>query len=262
MTGVLPVGLEKSTRIMPVVVHSVKEYICVMELHGQVVFEKVKEVASLFQGMIYQRPPLKSSVKRALRIRRIHSLEILEARGRHVLIRVSSDPGTYMRKLCHDIGILLGTGAHMRELRRTRTGPFTEEDAVTLHELSEAVYLYKSEGMEKRLREIIKPVETAVCELPKILVKDTAVASLVNGSPLYTAGVLAFTVNIREGSKVALFTTRGELVGIGVSASDAENLIVRVEGASSEIAVFPRIIILEKGLYPETWRVHGKRGRG
>ncbi|MHA1632143.1 MAG: RNA-guided pseudouridylation complex pseudouridine synthase subunit Cbf5, partial [Candidatus Freyarchaeota archaeon] len=99
-----------------------KEYVCVMRMHGDVGFEQVKMVCNEFTGPVYQRPPVRSSVKRRLRIRRIHSIEALEMDGRNVLLKIRCESGTYIRKLCHDIGEVLGCGAHMRELRRIGSG--------------------------------------------------------------------------------------------------------------------------------------------
>lgn len=248
MTGVLPIGLEKSTRIMPIVAHSVKEYVCVMELHGEVSEKELRKTLELFKGPIYQRPPLKSSVKRVLRVRKVHDIRLLETKGRHALIYVVSESGTYMRKLCHDVGIVLGTGAHMRELRRTRTGPFSEDKSVTLQELSEAIYLYEKEGREELLRRIIHPVEVAVCGLPKIVVKDTAVGSIVNGSPLYKEGIIAYTKNIDTEKWAALLTIRGELIGLGKPFKE--------QSAYKDLpnSIKPHIVIMEPGKYPNIWK--------
>jgi len=79
-----------------------------MQLHGDVSADELKAVASEFTGPIYQRPPVRSNVRRALRIRNVNSIEVLEVRDRLVLMKVESDPGTYMRKLCWDMGLVLG----------------------------------------------------------------------------------------------------------------------------------------------------------
>ncbi|HDI10363.1 MAG TPA: RNA-guided pseudouridylation complex pseudouridine synthase subunit Cbf5, partial [Euryarchaeota archaeon] len=166
VSGVLPVTLEKSTKISHVLLPSDKEYVCVMRLHGDVSEDKILSVIEEFVGVIYQRPPLKSAVRRRLRRRRIYYIEDVEIRGRDVLMRIGCEAGTYMRKLCVDIGDVLGVGAHMAELRRTKTGVFSEEDSVTLQDLVDAYFFWKEDGEEKFLREMIKPVEFAVSGLP------------------------------------------------------------------------------------------------
>ncbi len=89
--------------------------------------ERIGTLAAEFTGRLYQRPPRKSAVKRNLRIREIRNLEILDIEGRLVLFRVQCDAGTYIRSLCHHMGLALGVGGHMQELRRTRSGTFSED---------------------------------------------------------------------------------------------------------------------------------------
>jgi H/ACA ribonucleoprotein complex subunit 4 len=97
-----------------------KEYVCVMRLHADVPEALVRAILQEFTGVIYQRPPLVSAVKRQLRKRTVYYIDFLEMRGRDVLFKVGCEAGTYIRKLCHDIGEALGVGAHRFELRWTR----------------------------------------------------------------------------------------------------------------------------------------------
>ena len=241
---------------MDAVVHSRKAYVCVAQLHGDVSPDQVKSVASEFVGTIYQRPPVRSNVRRALRQRRVFSLEVLEVSGRLVLVRVESDPGTYMRKLCWDMGLVLGVGAHMRELRRVRSGPFREEvNLVNLHQLSEAVYRWREEGKDDLLRQAVIPCEVSACELPKVVLRDSAVESVVNGAFLAVPGVALYTDDVRKGSTVAFFTLKGELVGLGQASMDAEEIGRSEHG----IAAKPTRVLMPRGVYPRSW---GKAGRG
>ena len=82
MTGVLPITLEEGTRVVQALLYSGKEYVCVMKLHAEVGTERVKKVLGEFEDLIYQRPPLRASVKRQLRTRRIYYLDFLELEGR------------------------------------------------------------------------------------------------------------------------------------------------------------------------------------
>lgn len=249
MTGVLPIGLGRATKVMPVVVHSVKEYVGVMELHKVVSEDEMKRVFKLFEGKVIQRPPLKSSVKRVPRVRRIHLLELLEVDGKLLLFRVRCDPGTYIRKLCHDIGIMLRVGAHLRELRRVKSGPFTEEGAVTLHELSEAVYAYKEKGEENALSKLILPSEVGTCMLPKIIVRDSAVEALAHGAWLTVRGVVAFTNDLDLGSVVAVLSMKGELLQIGKALIGGRDLPELGRG----VIVRPFAVLVQRGLYPRVW---------
>jgi H/ACA ribonucleoprotein complex subunit 4 len=88
VTGVLPITLEDSTKIVQALLCSGKEYVCVMKLHGNVNEEPVRKVLEEFEDVIYQRPPLRSSVKRQLRTRRIYNIDFIELDGRNVLFKV------------------------------------------------------------------------------------------------------------------------------------------------------------------------------
>jgi H/ACA ribonucleoprotein complex subunit 4 len=138
VTGCLPILLGDAARCARVFDDSVKEYVTVLELHGPAPAD-FEGILSEFVGPIYQKPPRKSAVKRDLRVREIHDLAVLEREERKVLLRVRCESGTYIRKLCHDIGLALGTGAHMGALRRTATGHFDDSTLATMEDLADAL---------------------------------------------------------------------------------------------------------------------------
>jgi len=250
VTGVLPVALERATKVIGIVVHTMKEYICVMQLHGDVSDEKLREAISLFIGEIYQRPPLRSSVKRSLRKKRIYYIDILEREGRYVLLRIGCEAGTYARKLCRDIGEILGVGAHMRELRRTRAGPFKEDETlVRLHDIAEAYYIWETEGNEKYLRKVILPMEFSVGHLPKVIIRDSAVDAICHGADLAVPGISMLNEGIKVGDMVAVMTLKGELVALGKALMPTEKIIE----ASKGIAVKTVRVIMKPGTYPKMW---------
>jgi hypothetical protein len=119
VSGVLPIALGRATRLTDLVLRSDKEYVCHMKLHRDRPKAKVTEILATFVGAIYQTPPVRSAVKRQMRMRRVQSINILEIKGRDVLFRVSCDAGTYIRTLCVDVGEALGCGANMVSLRRS-----------------------------------------------------------------------------------------------------------------------------------------------
>jgi len=228
-----------------------KEYICLMQLHGAVPEDQVKKVCSEFTGPIYQKPPLRASVKRRLRVRRIYELKVLEVQGNLVLMQVHCEAGTYVRKLCHDIGLILGVGAHMKELRRTRSGSFKEDSTlVTLHDLKDAYDLWRETGDEAWLRRAVQPMEKVVEEVPKIVVRDTAVDAICHGASLAAPGVLRLTSDIKKGSEVALMTQKGELVALASALMSAEEILEAEHGL---VARTTRVI-MEPGTYPPLWR--------
>lgn len=220
-----------------------------MRVHEDVSEEKVKAVFEMFQGEIYQKPPVRSSVKRRLRTRYIYYLRLLEMEGRNILFQVACEAGTYIRKLSYDIGEVLGCGAHMRELRRTRVGPFTEDEAVRLDDLFDAYLTWKETGDDGMIRKTVQPVERALSMLPQILVKDTAVEALCNGADLAIPGIVAVTGDVREGDLVAILTLKGEAVALGVARLSAETILERDRG----VAVKTERVLMEPGTYPRSW---------
>ncbi len=252
VTGVLPVGINKGTKVLYALLNAGKEYVGVMKLHKEADEDKIREVARQFVGPIYQRPPVKSSVKRKLRVRTIYWFDILEIDGRYVLFRSGVEAGTYIRKLCHDFGLVLGTGAHMVELRRTRVGSIIEDEPshVTLQDLSDAYYFYKEYGDEKLLKQYLLPVERAVEHLKKIIVKDSAVAAIVYGANLTAPGVYAVEEGIKPGELIALMTKKGELIALAHATRSSEEIIEMEKGIVADTFR----VIMEKGIYPPMWK--------
>ncbi|MBI4018617.1 MAG: RNA-guided pseudouridylation complex pseudouridine synthase subunit Cbf5, partial [Candidatus Aenigmarchaeota archaeon] len=244
VSGVLLVTLENACKVIPALQGLDKEYVGVMHLHREVEAKKLSEVVKKFVGDIRQRPPVRSAVARKERKRRVHSFEILEINGKDVLFKTSVEAGTYIRVLCHDIGKLAG-GAHMAELRRTKSGDFGEERVVKMHELADA-YAFWKEGRESRIRDYVMPVEAAVEHLGKIAIKDSAVFSVTGGTPLYTQGVAKVTEGISRDDMVAVMTLKGELVALAKAAMSSEEMIHRKGAAAKTDRV-----VMEKGIYPK-----------
>jgi H/ACA ribonucleoprotein complex subunit 4 len=251
VSGILPISVGHSTRILPVLLKEDKEYVCVMRLHGDVDQERLENVIRLFKGRIYQRPPLRSAVKRTIRIRRIYDIELLEFSGRTALLQVWCEAGTYMRKLCHDIGEILGVGAHMQELRRIRSGSLKEEDHLaTLHDVVDAYLIWKQEGIDTFLREVFLPVEFAVQHLPKVWIRDSAVDAICHGAPLAVPGIVKLESGIKVGAEVAILTLKNELVAVGKAEMTSGKMLSESRG----IAVKPRYVLMEPGTYPKKWK--------
>jgi len=250
VTGVLPIGLEDATKTVQAVLAGGKEYVGVMKLHGEVDFNQVIKVFKEFTGEIYQRPPLRSSVKRRIRTRTIYYASVLEMDGRNVLFKVGCQSGTYIRKLTHDIGEVLGVGAHMAELRRIRAGPYTEDESlVRLQDLADAIAYYRERGDETWLRRVILPVETAVRLLPKVYIKDSAVEAVCYGAHVAVPGISKLDSGLKPGDLTAVITLKGELVALARAEMSAEQILEAEKG----IALKTERVIMPKGRYPKTW---------
>ncbi len=252
VTGVLPIALGRATRIVQALLNAGKEYVAIMHLHNEASEDRIREICSSFVGKIRQLPPIKSSVKRQYRYRKVYYLNIIEIQGRDVLFRVGTQAGTYIRKLIHDIGVKLGTGAHMQELRRTKAGPFGESSAVSLQDLSDAYYFYKEEQNEKYIKSIIQPVEAAVAHLPKVYVFDTTVDAICHGAALAVPGISKLETEIQKDDSVAIMTLKGELVAIGTALMTTNEVIKNNKG----IAVKTKKVFMQPGRYPKIMKVN------
>jgi tRNA pseudouridine55 synthase len=169
-TGVLPLALGEATKLSKLLTHGEKEYTGEIRLgeetttydrEGEVVkasgppwpsLETVRAALARFEGTIQQVPPPYSAVKQGgepafRRARRgehveleprtvqIHRIDLLRYDAPMIGLTVSCSAGTYLRSLAHDLGLALGTGAHLWKLCRTRSGPFALDQAVRLEEL-------------------------------------------------------------------------------------------------------------------------------
>jgi H/ACA ribonucleoprotein complex subunit 4 len=251
VTGVLPVTLEESRKIVQALLYSGKEYVCVMKLHGETTENRVNEVLREFEDTIYQRPPLRASVKRQLRTRKIYYIEFFEMDGRNVLFKVGCEGGTYIRKLCYDVGEVLGCGAHMQELRRTRSGSFVENgNIVTLHDVAYWFMEWQRQKDEKILRNFIQPMEEALALVSKIYIRDSAVDAICHGANLTAPGVLSLETEINNGSMVAVFSLKGEAVALARAVASSEEIFNMEHGviAKTERVLMPR------GTYPKRWK--------
>ena len=252
VTGILPVLLEDATRIMETLLLAGKEYICLMRLHKPVPKKRIMEVCQEFMGPIFQKPPLKSSVVKERRVRTIYYLDVLEIEEQHVLMRVGCEAGTYIRKLCFDMGLALGCGANMEELRRTRAGPFREDKTlVTLHNLADAMAAWKEKGDESALRRCIQPVEAALSHLPRLVIADNAVDAVCHGAPLAAPGLLSLETDINKGDMVSFFTLKGEAVGVGVAEMGSREMLASQSG----IVARTERVIMQPNTYPKAWKL-------
>ncbi|MHC1604850.1 MAG: RNA-guided pseudouridylation complex pseudouridine synthase subunit Cbf5 [Candidatus Methanofastidiosia archaeon] len=250
VTGLLPVALKNGTKVLKNLLGTGKEYVCLMHIHDEVEKEKIVESIKLFEGVIYQRPPVKSAVKRQVRKREIYSIEILEMRKKDVLMRINCQAGTYIRKLVYDIGMVMGCGANMAELRRTRVGSFTERDVVTLQGLSDAYYFWREENEEKPLRKILFPIERAVYHLPRVWIRDTAIDAVCHGADVAMPGIVRLEESVQKNHNVAVFSLKEELVAIGTAIVDAKAIQKKKEG----FVVKTRRVIMKDGTYPRHWK--------
>ena len=247
VTGVLAIAVGRATKVVEALLSAGKEYVCIMHLHKPIEPSVIQRACAEIVGDIKQLPPIKSSVKRQERKRTVYYVDVLEIdeKKQDVLFVVGCQAGTYIRKLCHDLGEKLGCGAHMAELRRTKAGPFQEDSLVTLQTLTDAVWLYKEKKDETLLRECIQPIESAVAHLPKIWVLDTCIAALCHGDDLKIPGISKFHEDIKEGNWVAVMSLKNELIGLGRAKMTSGKIMESKKGIAVEVFK----VFMQPGVY-------------
>ncbi|KAL2130889.1 hypothetical protein VTI74DRAFT_5819 [Chaetomium olivicolor] len=255
VTGCLIVCIDRATRLVKAQQGAGKEYVAVIRFHdtvpgGEAAFAKALETLT---GALFQRPPLISAVKRQLRIRTIHESKLIEFDNeRHLgVFWVSCEAGTYIRTLCVHLGLLLGVGAHMQELRRVRSGVMSEDNGslVTLHDVLDAQWQYDNGGDESYLRKVIQPLETLLCTYKRLVVKDSAVNAVCYGAKLMLPGLLRYDPGIDAHEEVVLMTTKGEAIAIGIAQMSTVEMSTCDHGVVAKV----KRCIMERDLYPRRW---------
>ncbi|MCX6775482.1 MAG: RNA-guided pseudouridylation complex pseudouridine synthase subunit Cbf5 [Candidatus Micrarchaeota archaeon] len=248
VSGLLPIGLNGATKAMGFMLKSSKEYVGIIKFHCNVGKEEVEKVFHKFSGEIEQMPPVKSAVRRVLRKRKVYYLEPLEFNGREVLFRVGCEAGTYIRKLCFDMGEELECGANMLELRRTRVGNLDEIHASKLQDIKDAYWLWTEKGEEKEMRRIILPIENAL-DMHRIWLRDSTVESICSGAALAAPGVAKVEEGIAAGDNIALMSLKDELVAISVADANSREIINMEKGVVARTIR----VMMRKGTYPKCW---------
>ncbi len=242
VTGVLPICVGKATRIAEYLTDQGKSYRAeitfgiatdTQDSSGQAL--QIKKVAlnpedftrimPQFLGTIQQVPPMYSAVRhqgkhlyelarqgvvveRDAREIRIDRLELLEWHSNEfpkAIFEVDCSKGTYVRTLCHDIGLALGCGAHMSGLVRTRSGPFELTDSRPLSEIEEKTLLEDYS--------FLIPV-FQVLDLPRVRLNSGRAQAFCKGLST-SANQVEETANYEEGESVQVFS-EDNFLGIGI----------------------------------------------
>ena len=254
VTGNLIVCVDRATRLVKSQQQSGKEYVCVCRLHGKVEggAGKVGRALETLTGALFQRPPLISAVKRQLRIRSIYKSKLIEYDDDRNLavFWISCEAGTYVRTLCVHLGLLLGVGGHMQELRRVRSGIMGEKDnMVTMHDVLDAQWVFDNHKDETYLRRVIMPLEALLTNYKRLVVKDSAINAVCYGAKLMIPGLLRFENGIEVDEEVVIMTTKGEAIAIGIAQMTTSTLTSCDHGVAAKI----KRVIMERDTYPRKW---------
>ncbi|MFH0836300.1 MAG: RNA-guided pseudouridylation complex pseudouridine synthase subunit Cbf5 [Candidatus Micrarchaeota archaeon] len=234
VSGVLPVFLNNACKAVTVFIGAPKEYVCVMLMGCEKPFAEVNETFDNFRGAIYQTPPLKSAVAKKLRVREVYSLDVLEVAGRKVLFKASVQGGTYIRTICDHFGEVIGCGASMHELRRTKAAGFDEADCVTLQDLSDAFWLWHEKKDSKLVEKFVHNLED-VLSLKKVVVSDGALKPITTGANLAIPGIISLDQGIKEGDRVQLLSGKGEIACLARALMPSEKIASQRQGIAFDV---------------------------
>jgi H/ACA ribonucleoprotein complex subunit 4 len=251
--GSLVVCIDRATRLVKSQQSAGKEYVGVCRFHSNPgSIEKVAKAIQTLTGALFQRPPLISNVKRQLRIRTIYESKLIEYDSERNLcvFHVSCEAGTYIRTLCVHLGLLLGVGAHMQELRRVRSGIMSEaKGLVTMHDILDAQWAFDNLKEESYLRAAVMPLEALLINYPRIVLKDSAVNAICYGAKLMISGVLRFADGIEVGTEVVLITTKGEAIALAIAQMTTAVIATCDHGVVAKI----KRVIMDRDTYPRRW---------
>jgi len=253
VTGCLLVCVERATRLVKAQQGAGKEYVAIVRLHKAMEQETQLALAiEKLTGPLFQRPPVLAAVKRRLRVREIYQSKLIEydESRRLGVFWVDCQAGTYIRTLCVHLGLLLGTGGHMQELRRVRSGILTEEDhLVTMHDIMDAQWQYDNSKDETYLRRVIMPLELLLVKHKRLVVKDSAVNAICYGAKFMLPGLLRFEQGIEVGEEVVMMTTKGEAIALGIAQMATADIASCDHGVVAKI----KRVIMERDTYPKKW---------
>lgn len=234
VSGVLPVFLNDACKAVGVFIGARKEYVCTMLLGEEKTRREIEETFDNFRGRIYQTPPLASAVVKQLRIREVYDLKVLEVDGRKVLFRAAVQGGTYIRTICSHFGEVIGCGAEMADLRRTKAAGFTEDDCVTLQDFSDAFWLWREKGDAHAIEKCVHNLED-VLHLKKVVVSDGALKPITTGANLAIPGINSLNEKILEGEIVQLVTEKGEVACIARALMPSEKIAGQKQGMAFDV---------------------------
>ncbi|XP_069068244.1 H/ACA ribonucleoprotein complex subunit DKC1 [Pleurodeles waltl] len=253
VTGCLIVCIERATRLVKSQQSAGKEYVGIVRLHSAIESEmQLSKALETLTGALFQRPPVVAAVKRQLRVRTIYESKLIEydPERRLGVFWVSCEAGTYIRTLCVHLGLLLGVGGQMQELRRVRSGVLGEKDImVTMHDVLDAQWQFDNTKDETYLRRVIYPLEKLMVSYKRLVMKDSAVNAICYGAKIMLPGVLRYEDGIEMNQDIVVITTKGEAICMAIALMTTAVLSTCDHGIVAKI----KRVIMERDTYPRKW---------
>ncbi len=250
-TGLLTLLCGRSTKITAELLKKPKRYVAIIRFRESIDSESLSLILEELRGEVFNVPPKESAVKVQVRSRKITHSELIESEGedRVHLISISCEAGTYIRTLVRDIGLISGNGCELLELHRAGSGSLEDSMACSMQQLTDAIFLWREHDDYRAISKIISPIETILDDLPKIVIKDGAVAAMSHGAPLARPGVVSTPKGIQSGSKVLLSSIKGEAVALGTLSVDSDSMPSMESGHVASAST----VLMKPGIYPQSW---------
>ncbi len=248
-TGVLPLMSGKAMRLTKQILEHDKTYIAVFQFKNEIEQDALDAVMEQLTGRIYNVPPEISAVRVQVRTRKVHDFTLLDQSAKRIVARIRCEAGTYIRTMARDMGLFLDQPVELKELRREDSGRFTLDDCVQLHDIADAIWLWKECNEGEALLRMLHPTEKLLAGLPRIVVKDSAVAALAHGAPLLRPGIVSIPSNLSSGQNVLVTSLKGEAVCFVKVNCDSESITNMEKG---EIAR-PSAVLMSDDVYPRRW---------
>ena len=255
-TGLLTLLCGRATRLTAVLLQKPKRYIAVLRFKDEVDKDRISGLLDSLTGETYNVPPKESAVKVQVRTRVIRLAQLVDVddASRVFIVSFHCDAGTYVRTLAKDIGLLMGTGCELLELHREGSGGFDDSMACTMQQLTDAAFLWREHDEDRGLARILVPVESILDDLPRIVVKDGAVAALSHGAPLARPGVVSAPKGLPVGSSALISSLKGEVVALATLSVATDSL----PGMKTGQVATAQTVMMPSGVYPQTWQTWTK----
>ncbi|MFN3910112.1 MAG: RNA-guided pseudouridylation complex pseudouridine synthase subunit Cbf5 [Candidatus Anstonellaceae archaeon] len=224
-SGVLIIALNKATRLLRFLAKEEKTYVGVMKVKLQPSsIEEIQKVFNHFVGTIKQIPPLESAVAKKERIRKVYSFIVLENQGKKILFQAKVQAGTYIRKLCQEVGKFFGEGK-LVELRRTSFGFVSEYDCSNLYDLIDAYHYYLKTGDGKEIKRLINPPNKIIL-LPSIIIEQKAYESVCRGLPLARSDVATVEGFFVAGQYLSILDKNKNFLAIAIALKSSQEIAI------------------------------------
>ena len=250
-TGLLTMLCGRATRITGILLSKPKRYVAVLRFKSVIENKTFTDLIKKMTGEVYNIPPKESAVKVQVRSRVINQARVIDSdqNDRIHVVSIHCEAGTYMRTLAKDMGLMAGVECELLELHRESSGRFYDTMSCTMQQLADAIFLWREHDDDRGISRIIVPVESVLEDMPRVVVKDGAVAAMSHGAPLARPGLVSAPKGLDNGSTVLVSSIKGEAVAIA-TMSVASDSLPRMK--TGQVAT-GSTVMMPPGEYPQTW---------